>query len=49
MPKERYANYLSGRQLFYDWQNEEAIHFEIEQPAHRGSAPPPYDAARAAD
>ena len=49
VPKERYANYLSGRQLFYDWQNEEAIHFEIEQPAHRGSAPPPYDAARAAD
>jgi hypothetical protein len=27
---ERYANYISGRQLFNDWQREEAIHLEIE-------------------
>jgi len=26
---ERYAQYVSGRQLFYDWEREEAIHFEI--------------------
>jgi hypothetical protein len=26
---ERYAHYVSGRQLFYDWEREDAIHFEI--------------------
>ncbi len=31
MPPQRYANYISGRQLFNDWQREEAIHFEISQ------------------
>lgn len=29
IPSERYANYVSGRQLFYDWQREDAIHFEM--------------------
>jgi len=27
--KERYASYISGRQLFYDWEYEEPIHFNI--------------------
>lgn len=26
---ERYADYISGRQLFYDWDREDAIHFEM--------------------
>ncbi len=26
---ERYADYISGRQLFYDWNREDAIHFEM--------------------
>jgi hypothetical protein len=29
-PSERFANYISGRQLFNDWEREDAIHFEIE-------------------
>ncbi len=28
-PLERYADYISGRQLFYDWNREDAIHFEM--------------------
>lgn len=28
---ERYANYVSGRQLFYDWEREDAIHLAIRQ------------------
>ncbi len=35
----RYANYLSGRQLFGDWANEEAIHLEAEQIGREGDAP----------
>jgi hypothetical protein len=27
---ERFANYISGRQLFNDWEREDAIHLEIE-------------------
>ncbi len=27
---DRFAGYISGRQLFYDWANEEAVHLEIE-------------------
>ncbi len=44
----RYANYISGRQLFNDWEHEEAIHFEITQLGAEGTHPPPYSAARAA-
>lgn len=45
---ERYASYISGRQLFYDWQHEEAIHFEITQLGAEGTHPPPYSAELAA-
>lgn len=45
---ERYANYISGRQLFNDWEHEEAIHFEIYQEGAEGSHAPPYCADKAA-
>jgi len=44
---ERYANYISGRQLFNDWEYEEAIHFEI-TPLAVVAAPPAYSAESAA-
>ena len=28
-PPERYANFISGRQIFDDWAREDAIHFEL--------------------
>lgn len=45
---ERYASYISGRQLFYDWDREDAIHFEMT--LVDGDAPPvePYTPQRAA-
>jgi hypothetical protein len=47
-PPERYAQYVSGRQLFYDWEREDAIHFEMTpQDAERDVARA-YDAERAA-
>ncbi len=48
MGPERYANHVSGRQLFYDWEREDAVHLEVNQIGAEGSAPPPYTAARAA-
>lgn len=48
MPPERYASYISGRQLFNDWEFEQAIHFEITQLGAEGTHPPPYTAASAA-
>ncbi len=48
MPAERYANYVSGRQLFYDWEREDAIHFSITQLGAEGTAPEPYSAKKAA-
>lgn len=45
---ERYASYISGRQLFNDWEHEEAIHFEITQLGAEASHPPPYSAQLAA-
>lgn len=36
---ERYANYISGRQLFYDWQYEEPIELEITCLEHMGDQP----------
>jgi hypothetical protein len=48
MPAERYANYISGRQLFNDWEHEEAIHFEITQTGAEGSHKEAYTAAVAA-
>lgn len=50
MPTEpllRYANYISGRQLFNDWE-QEAIHFEIMQLGAEGSHGLPYGADQAA-
>jgi len=47
-PTARYAMYLSGRQLFNDWEHEEAIHFEITQIGSEGSHAPPYCAQQAA-
>ncbi len=48
MPPERYADYLSGRQLFDDWEHEEAIFLSIEQVGAEGGHPPAYDPAAAA-
>jgi hypothetical protein len=46
--KQRHADYLSGRQLFYDWANEDAIALSIESLDHSGEAPPVYTPERAA-
>jgi hypothetical protein len=45
---DRYANYISGRQLFNDWEYEEAIHFEIVQIGAEGTHAPAYCADQAA-
>ncbi|MBB85272.1 MAG: hypothetical protein CL931_15800 [Deltaproteobacteria bacterium] len=45
---ERYADYVSGRQLFYDWQNEEPVHLSIECLDTAGSRQPALTAERAA-
>ena len=49
MAPERYANYISGRQLFNDWEYEDAIHFEITQCGAQGSHREPYTPALAAE
>jgi hypothetical protein len=49
VPPERYANYISGRQLFNDWAREDAIHFEIRQLGAEGTPPEPYSPAGAAE
>ena len=48
LPPERYADYVSGRQLFYDWEREDAIHLAISQQGAEGTHPPAYDPATAA-
>jgi hypothetical protein len=48
MPPERYANYISGRQLFGDWECEQAIHLEITQLGAEGTCAPGYTAEAAA-
>lgn len=48
LPPERHANYISGRQLFNDWEREDAIHLAIRQLGAEGKAAPAYDSARAA-
>ena len=45
---DRYADYLSGRQLFYDWAREDAVGLTIEPLDHSGSAGPSYAPERAA-
>jgi len=44
---DRYADYLSGRQLFYDWSREDAVALTIESLDHSGSPSPPYTPERA--
>ena len=46
---DRYADYLSGRQLFYDWAREDAVALTIEPLDHSGQATPAFTPARAAD
>jgi hypothetical protein len=48
LPPERYASYITGRQLFNDWEQEQAIHFEISQLGAAGTQPPIYSAEQAA-
>lgn len=48
MPSERYASYISGRQLFGDWACEEAIHLEITQLGAEGLPAPAFSAEVAA-
>jgi hypothetical protein len=36
---DRYATFISGRQLFYDWENEEAIHLSITNLDRAGEHP----------
>jgi hypothetical protein len=45
---DRVAGYLSGRQLFYDWEREDAVALTIERVGSDGEHPPPLDAAAAA-
>ena len=45
---ERFADYISGRQLFYDWAREEAIHLEISCLSRVGEVSKAYSTERAA-
>lgn len=47
-PRERFATYVSGRQLFSDWEREDAVHLEITGREAEGTSPPAYEPARAA-
>jgi len=47
--KDRYATYITGRQLFYDWENEEPIALNITALDHVGSHPPALTPRKAAD
>lgn len=46
--EERYADYISGRQLFYDWQREEAIPLNICALHSEGRSPAALNTERAA-
>ncbi|MBW2233053.1 MAG: hypothetical protein JRH17_21940 [Deltaproteobacteria bacterium] len=48
-PSDRYANYISGRQLFNDWEREDAIHLAISQLGAQDPAPLEYGPTRAAE
>jgi hypothetical protein len=45
---DRYADYVSGRQLFYDWEREDAVALTIEPLDHAGDPSPAYTPERAA-
>jgi hypothetical protein len=46
---DRYASYLSGRQLFYDWEREDPVHLGITRLGDGGAHPPAYTPEAAAD
>jgi len=46
--EDRYATFISGRQLFYDWENEEAIHLSITNLDTAGDHPPALTPAKCA-
>ena len=46
---QRYATYVSGRQLFYDWKNEEPIHLSITNLSNIGSHPAALTAQKCAE
>ena len=48
-PPERFACTISGRQLFNDWQREDAVHFSIRQLGAEGTAPAAYGPEQAAE
>lgn len=47
-PADRYATYVSGRQIFNDWAREDAIHFEMAPVDEVGTSPDPYSPETAA-
>jgi hypothetical protein len=47
-PLDRYACYVSGRQLFYDWASEDPVALTITRVGAEEAPPPPYDSATAA-
>jgi hypothetical protein len=47
-PLERHACWVSGRQLFYDWEREEPVHLTLVQEGAEGAHPPAYTPAAAA-
>ena len=49
VPPERHAQWVSGRQLFYDWDREDAIHFEMTQVGAEGRPSPPETPERTAE
>jgi hypothetical protein len=46
---DRFATFISGRQLFYDWENEEAVHLEITNLDRAGDHPAALTPESAAD
>ena len=45
---DRHASYLSGRQLFYDWEREDPVALSITALEQEGAHPPPYGPEAAA-
>ena len=46
--KDRHACWVSGRQLFYDWEREDPVHLTLTRVGAEGAHPPPFDPATAA-
>jgi hypothetical protein len=47
-PLERHACWVSGRQLFYDWEREEPVHLTLTREGAEGAHAPPYTPEAAA-